>query len=67
MHTTSSSQSAVVIVGAGPTGTMLAIELARRGVSVRVLEREQMPHTEARATGIHARTLEIFHQLGLID
>ena len=67
MHTTSSSQSAVVIVGAGPTGTMLAIELARRGVSVRVLEREQLPHTEARATGIHARTLEIFHQLGLID
>jgi 2-polyprenyl-6-methoxyphenol hydroxylase-like FAD-dependent oxidoreductase len=60
-------RQSVVIIGAGPAGVMLAIELARRGVSVRVLEREQLPHTETRATGIHARTLEIFHQLGLID
>lgn len=46
---------------------MLAIELARRGVNLTVLERLSEPPTESRATGIHARTLEIFRQLGLIE
>ena len=57
----------VVIVGAGPTAVMLAIELARRGVEVRVLDKQPSPPQESRAIGIHARTLEIFHQLGLIE
>lgn len=57
----------VAIVGAGPTGVMLAIELARRGVDVRVLDKQPSPPQETRAIGIHARTLEVFHQLGLID
>ena len=57
----------VAVVGAGPTGVMLAIELARRGLGVTVLERLSEPPTESRATGIHARTLEIFRQLGLVE
>ena len=57
----------VAVVGAGPTGVMLAIELARRGVNVKVFERLSEPPTESRATGIHARTLEIFRQLGLVE
>ena len=57
----------VVIVGAGPTGVMLAIELARRGVEVRVLDRQSSRPTETRAIGIHARTLEVMHQLGLVE
>jgi 2-polyprenyl-6-methoxyphenol hydroxylase-like FAD-dependent oxidoreductase len=57
----------VVVVGAGPTGVMLAIELARRGVEVRVLDRQLARSLESRAIGIHARTLEIFHQLGVVD
>ena len=61
------NQVPVVIVGAGPTGVMLAIELARRGVEVRVLDKEPSRPRETRAIGIHARTLEIFHQLGLVD
>ncbi|MBV9334472.1 MAG: FAD-dependent monooxygenase, partial [Solirubrobacterales bacterium] len=60
-------EQSVAIVGAGPTGVMLAIELARRGVNVRVLDRLSSPPTESRATGIHARTLEIFRQLGLVE
>jgi 2-polyprenyl-6-methoxyphenol hydroxylase-like FAD-dependent oxidoreductase len=60
-------QESVAIVGAGPTGVLLAIELARRGVNVTVFERLSEPPTESRATGIHARTLEIFRQLGLIE
>ena len=62
-----SGRQSVAIVGAGPTGAMLAIELARRGVEVRVLDRLPLPPAESRATGIHARTLEIFRQLGLIE
>ena len=57
----------MAVVGAGPTGVMLAIELARRGVNVKVFERLSEPPTESRATGIHARTLEIFRQLGLVE
>lgn len=57
----------VVIVGAGPTGVMLAIELARRGVEVSVLDRQPVRSSESRAIGLHARTLEVFHQLGIVE
>jgi 2-polyprenyl-6-methoxyphenol hydroxylase-like FAD-dependent oxidoreductase len=57
----------VVIVGAGPTGVMLASELARRGIVVRVLDKQSVRSPETRAIGIHARTLEVFHQLGLVE
>ncbi|MBV9940781.1 MAG: FAD-dependent monooxygenase, partial [Solirubrobacterales bacterium] len=57
----------VVIIGAGPTGVMLAIELARRGIEVRVLEKQSSRPSETRAIGIHARTLEVMHQLGLVE
>jgi NADPH-dependent dioxygenase len=57
----------VVIVGAGPTGVMLAIELARRGVEVRVLDKLPCRPQESRALAIHARTLEMFDQLGMIE
>jgi 2-polyprenyl-6-methoxyphenol hydroxylase-like FAD-dependent oxidoreductase len=56
-----------VIVGAGPTGVMLAIELARRGVEVRVLDKQLSRPNETRAIGIHARTLEVLHQLGMVE
>lgn len=55
------SNKQVVIVGAGPTGVMLAIELARREVAVRVLDKQASRPQETRAIGIHARTLEVFH------
>jgi len=57
----------VVIVGAGPTGVLLAIELARRGLEVRVFDQQPGRSLEARAIGIHARTLEVFHQLGIVE
>jgi tetracenomycin A2 monooxygenase-dioxygenase len=64
---TSESPHEVVIVGAGPAGTMLAIELGRRGVDVHLVERREGRLRHPRASGIHARTMEFFRQLGLAD
>lgn len=58
----------VIIVGAGPTGLMLAAELALAGVDSAVLERR--PSQElvgSRALGLQARTLEMFDQRGIVD
>jgi 2-polyprenyl-6-methoxyphenol hydroxylase-like FAD-dependent oxidoreductase len=46
---------------------MLAIELARRGVEVSVLDKQPARSSESRAIGIHARTLEVFDQLGIVE
>lgn len=52
----------IVIVGAGSTGCTLALLLARRGISVIVLERREEPLVHPAAHVINARTLEIWHQ-----
>src|SRR5204862_1162947 len=57
----------VLVVGAGPTGLMLANQLARRGVRVRIIDRHARPARESRALGVQARTLEIYSHLGLAD
>jgi 3-(3-hydroxy-phenyl)propionate hydroxylase len=57
----------VVIVGAGPTGLMLACELRLAGVDVVVVERLGERSAESRAGGLHSRTLEVLDQRGLLD
>lgn len=57
----------VLVVGAGPTGLMMAIELIRRGLSVRIIDQAIQPSDKSKAIAIQARTLEIFDQIGLID
>jgi 2-polyprenyl-6-methoxyphenol hydroxylase-like FAD-dependent oxidoreductase len=57
----------VLIVGAGPTGLMLANQLARRGVRALIVDRHAGPARETRALGVHARTLEIYSRLGIVD
>jgi 2-polyprenyl-6-methoxyphenol hydroxylase-like FAD-dependent oxidoreductase len=57
----------VLIVGAGPTGLMLANQLVRRGISVLIIDRHAGPSLETRALGVQARTLEIYSQLGIVD
>jgi 2-polyprenyl-6-methoxyphenol hydroxylase-like FAD-dependent oxidoreductase len=64
MHTTDTH---VLIVGAGPTGLMLANQLGRRGVRVLLIDRHAGPSLETRALGVQARTLEIYSKLGIID
>jgi 2-polyprenyl-6-methoxyphenol hydroxylase-like FAD-dependent oxidoreductase len=59
------SHAQVLIVGAGPTGLVLALWLARLGVRVRLIDKTAEPGTTSRALGVQARTLEFYHQLGL--
>ncbi len=56
----------VLIVGAGPTGLMLANQLARRGVRHLLIDRHAGPARETRALGVQARTLEIYQKLGIV-
>ena len=55
----------VLIVGAGPTGLVLALWLTKLGVSVRIIDKTAEPGTTSRAVGVHARTLEFYQQVGL--
>lgn len=57
----------VLIIGAGPTGLMLATELTRRGVSCRIVEKLDAPSDKSKALAIHARTLEILENMGVAD
>ncbi|MFC4013259.1 FAD-dependent monooxygenase [Nonomuraea purpurea] len=57
----------VLIVGAGPTGLTLAVELARRGVDLRIVDKFPQPPTGVRGKGLQPRTLEVFDDLGVID
>ncbi|SMB94736.1 FAD-dependent monooxygenase [Deinococcus hopiensis] len=57
----------VLIAGAGPTGLLLACELQRLGLRVRVVDPKAGPTRESRAMVVQARTLEIYDQLGLAE
>lgn len=57
----------VLIVGAGPTGLLLAVELERRGVPVLLIDALDAPLTWDRATVLHERSLQIFAALGAAD
>ncbi|MFC5140657.1 FAD-dependent monooxygenase [Actinomycetospora rhizophila] len=57
----------VLVIGAGPTGLMLAAELALAGVRCRVLERRAETSNLTRAFAVHARTLELLDARGLAD
>jgi 2-polyprenyl-6-methoxyphenol hydroxylase-like FAD-dependent oxidoreductase len=57
----------VLIVGAGPTGLVLALWLTRLGVQVRIVDHGAAPATTSRAVAVRARTLEFYRQVGLAD
>jgi 2-polyprenyl-6-methoxyphenol hydroxylase-like FAD-dependent oxidoreductase len=67
-RTVAMTNHAVVIVGAGPTGLMLAGELALAGVDVAIVERRASQDLVGwRAGGFHARTIEVLDQRGIAD
>jgi 2-polyprenyl-6-methoxyphenol hydroxylase-like FAD-dependent oxidoreductase len=57
----------VLVVGAGPTGLMLANQLGRHGVRARIVDRHAGPSLQTRALGVQARTLEIYSHLGIVE
>ena len=62
------TEHAVLIVGGGPTGLMLAGELALAGVDAAIVERRASQHLPgSRAGGLHARTIEVLDQRGIAD
>ena len=60
-------QSDVLIIGAGPTGLVLALWLTKLGVKVRIVDKTAEPGTTSRALAVQARTLELYRQLDLAD
>src|SRR3989441_10618310 len=62
------AEHAVVVAGGGPTGLMLAGELALAGVDVAIVERRASQHLPgSRAGGLHSRTIEVLDQRGIAD
>jgi len=61
------THSDVLVVGAGPTGLVLALWLAKLGVKARIIDKTAAPGTTSRALAVHARTLELYRQLDLAD
>ena len=57
----------VLIVGAGPTGLVLALWLTRLGIRVRIVDKVAEAGTTSRALAVQARTLELYQQIGLSD
>src|ERR1700674_2396816 len=67
MNSSSIAKTDVLIIGAGPTGLVLALWLTRLGVRVRIVDKTEEPGTTSRALAVQARTLELYRQIGLAD
>jgi len=59
--------SSVLVVGAGPTGLLMAAEAARYGMSCRIIDKLPLPLEKSRALAIQPRTMELFDHLGIAD
>lgn len=57
----------VLVVGAGPSGLMLAVCLAKQGVDAIVVDGKDGPTRESRALAVQARSMELYDQLGLVE
>jgi 2-polyprenyl-6-methoxyphenol hydroxylase-like FAD-dependent oxidoreductase len=67
VSTTPVSTTEVLIVGAGPTGLVLALWLTKAGVPIRIIDKASEAGTTSRALAVQARTLEFYRQLGFAD
>jgi 2-polyprenyl-6-methoxyphenol hydroxylase-like FAD-dependent oxidoreductase len=67
MTSSSIRDPGVLIVGAGPTGLVLALWLTRLGVPVRIIDKTSSAGTTSRALAVQARTLELYRQVGLAE
>jgi len=62
-----SQDTDILVVGAGPTGLMLANQLARRGLKPLIIDRHSRPAQQTRAMAVQARTMEIYAKMGVIE
>jgi 2-polyprenyl-6-methoxyphenol hydroxylase-like FAD-dependent oxidoreductase len=67
MRESNRSTTSVLIAGAGPSGLVLALNLAARGIAFRLVDDKNGPGEQSRAMVVHARTLEFYQQLGFAD
>src|SRR5438067_1094089 len=58
--------SPILVIGAGPSGLVMAAELARHGAACRIVDKSPTPAPESRAVGIHSRSLEVFEDMGVL-
>lgn len=65
--TISQQHTPVVIVGAGPSGLMMAAQLLRYGVQPVIVDSRQGPTTRSKALAVQARSMEIYRQMGIVD
>jgi 2-polyprenyl-6-methoxyphenol hydroxylase-like FAD-dependent oxidoreductase len=65
--TITQQHTSVLIVGAGPSGLMMAAQLLRYGVQPVIIDSKQGPTDKSKALAVQARSMEIFRQMGLID
>jgi 2-polyprenyl-6-methoxyphenol hydroxylase-like FAD-dependent oxidoreductase len=65
MSASSGGETEILIVGAGPTGLVLALWLTRLGTRVRIVDKTAEPGTTSRALAVQARTLEFYRQIGI--
>jgi len=61
------SDCQVLVVGAGPTGLVLACELLARGIRARIIDKGDGVVLQTRALALHARSLEVFDMMGLAE
>ncbi|MFS0900543.1 FAD-dependent monooxygenase [Mycolicibacterium litorale] len=61
------STTDVLVAGGGPVGLVAACELARRGVAVRIVDKLAAPTDQSRAIAVHARSLDMFARMGILD
>jgi 2-polyprenyl-6-methoxyphenol hydroxylase-like FAD-dependent oxidoreductase len=67
MDSSPNRDTEILIIGAGPTGLVLALWLTHLGVRVRIVDKTSEPGTTSRALAVQARTLELYGQIGLAD
>jgi len=67
MAANSSDITPVLVVGAGPTGLTMACELARYGINLRLIDKSAHAAEQSRALAVHARTLELFQDMGCVE
>jgi len=67
LHSPLSAPAQVLIVGAGPSGLILALTLLKNGITVRIIEKSLLPRIGQRGPAITPRSLEVFEFLGIVD